>query len=152
MRIGIAAFIGVVALTAVSCGSSITNPSSNTNTVLTGVIQPAVNGVGQSPLAGTFPVTSNGFTTITFNSITPTFSLFTTVGITLTTADATGVCQTIINQTSFSTNGVTTTVGSLPLVVLNNLTLVQGSYCILVSDVQGKFTVPESFTMTVNHP
>jgi len=153
MRIRAAAFIALVGLAAGSCGSSITNPSSNTNQVFTGVMAAAPTPGSASPSvnAGSFNVATNGFTTVTFNSLSPSLRLFVPIEMDIMIQDLTGGCSFAAQSTVFQTTG-TIVQNSATGIVFNNLTLAQGPYCVLLTDTTGQFTVPETYTLTVNHP
>jgi hypothetical protein len=147
---GVGAALGLVSG---ACGSSIANPTSNTNTVLTGVMPAATAGTLNIQVAGFFQVHANGFTSVTFNSLSPTLRLFTALEIDLYTTDASGAAcsTTLVTTTQFLTTGAVVQ-NNTTGIVLNNLTLAQGSYCVLLTDVQGAFAQPETYTITISHP
>ena len=138
MRVFIGAAAVAAALVSTSCGSSVTDPSKNTDQTFTGTITPVkLGGNGQGQLH-TFNVSSGGEYTIKVTAMTPTFN--SNFGVTL--AQGSG-CNVLVNQSVVALVGVQALTGPL---------FQTGQYCVQLVDYYGVMPAVENYTLTVNHP
>ncbi len=143
----------VLALAVAGCGSgpsSVTATQTINNDVLTGTVQPPVNGVLQSSY-NTFVVgQGGGSVSVTLTSAVETLSggsLLTTVTMGLGVGSVTGTGSTA-TCTLLSGAYVTAQGGSTPQLTGS---LSAGTYCVAVSDVTNQLG-PVAYALLVSHP
>lgn len=132
-RFGIAL---AVALVAAGC-SHVIDPSQNKVETFTGTLK-ASSGTGQQ--TPNINVSSTGEVVVTVTSLTPSVPLGTFFGVILG--------QVVSNQCATFQNNQFSTVGTAA--IDNQIT--PGTWCIVIYDPRGIFTVDETFSVKVSHP
>jgi hypothetical protein len=144
--------IAPLVLTAVACNngssssSTTTAPTPTTVTeILTGTVQPPVNGVFQSS-ANNFTVGQGGGTV----TVTLTSAVQTLPGGVLKTDVLVGLAVGTASGTTCTPLAGATLTAIQASSAAYTLTVAAGSYCVLISDVSGQG--PIAYAVAVNHP
>jgi hypothetical protein len=132
-RLGIAL---VLAALAAACG--VTDPSKNQVQTFTGTLQPSTAATGQQ--TPNINVSKTGEIIITVTSLTPPVPLGTFFGVIFG--------QVVSNQCAVFSNNQFATVGTTAI----DTQVTSGTWCIIIYDPRGIFTVPEDFVIKVSHP